>query len=92
MRKVCLGILLASLMAFNSYTAVLDKPIETQINHVEGRQNTSLESNFTQLDQEIQKGDIIVSQLSANMHFEVAKLCLKNKNLGDTIHLRDVRL
>jgi len=34
--------------------------------------------NFQELENEIESGDIIVSQLTANMHFDVAKICLKN--------------
>lgn len=49
------------------------------INHVNLPTANAKALDFQLLDQEIQKGDIIVSQLSANMHFEVAKLCLKKE-------------
>ena len=52
---------------------------KNSINHVNHSNIKAKKFNFSDLEKTISEGDIIVSQLSANMHLEVANLCLKNK-------------
>ena len=60
------------------------------INHFESDKADAKELNFKNLEKEIKEGDIIVSQLSANMHFDVAKICLKkNTHFITTSYLAD---
>ena len=47
------------------------------INHVDSSNVIAKKLDFELLENEIQKGDVVVSQLSANMHIDVANLCLK---------------
>lgn len=51
---------------------------QNSINHVNIPTAKAKKLDFQLLENEIKKGDIVVSQLSANMHLDVAKLCLKN--------------
>ena len=61
---------------------------QNSINHVNLNSAKAKELDFQLLESEINKGDIIVSQLSANMHFDVAKLCLKtNSHFATTSYL-----
>ena len=54
------------------------KKAENSINHVNLPTAKAKKLDFSLLENEIKDKDIIVSQLSANMHPDVAKLCLKN--------------
>ena len=61
---------------------------EKSINHVNLETAKAKKLDFALLEKEVQEGDIIVSQLSANMHSEVAKLCLKkNTHFATTSYL-----
>ena len=51
---------------------------QNSINHVNIPTAKAKKLDFQLLENEIKKDDIVVSQLSANMHLDVAKLCLKN--------------
>jgi len=51
---------------------------QNSINHVNIPTAKAKKLDFQLLENEIKKGDIVVSQLSTNMHLDVAKLCLKN--------------
>ena len=63
---------------------------QNSINHVNLNSAKAKELDFQLLESEINKGDIIVSQLSANMHFDVAKLCLKtNSHFATTSYLSE---
>ena len=61
---------------------------EKSINHVNLETAKAKKLDFALLEKEVQEGDIIVSQLSANMHSEVAKMCLKkNTHFATTSYL-----
>ena len=63
---------------------------QNSINHVNLPSAKAKKLDFQLLESEIKKGDIIVSQLSANMHFDVAKLCLKtNSHFATTSYLSE---
>jgi len=63
---------------------------QNSINHVNLPSAKAKKLDFQLLENEIKKGDIIVSQLSANMHFDVAKLCLKtNSHFATTSYLSE---
>ena len=47
------------------------------INHVESSHIRAKQFDLTKLSSTLEAGDIIVSQLSANMHPEIAKICLE---------------
>ena len=50
---------------------------ENSINHVKSPNVKAKSFDFSNLEQSIKENDIVISQLSTNMHFEIAKLCLK---------------
>ena len=52
---------------------------ENSINHVNSENIKAKEFNFSEIKNSIDKGDIVISQLAANMHPEIAKLCLQKK-------------
>ena len=52
---------------------------ETSINHVKSDIVLARSFNLEDLSSSLNTGDIVVSQLSANMHIDIAKICL-NKN------------
>ncbi|PPR45648.1 MAG: hypothetical protein CFH18_00262 [Alphaproteobacteria bacterium MarineAlpha5_Bin8] len=52
---------------------------ENSINHVKSPNVKAKSFDLSDLEKSIKENDIIISQLSTNMHFEIAKLCLKKK-------------
>ena len=52
---------------------------ENSINHVNSENIKAKEFNFSEIINSIDEGDIVISQLAANMHPEIAKLCLQKK-------------
>ena len=52
---------------------------EFSINHVHSNNILAKQFNLLNLTSSLETGDIVVSQLSADMHFEIAKICLKKK-------------
>tara|TARA_B110000014_G_C20098858_1_gene576408 strand:- start:191 stop:1321 length:1131 start_codon:yes stop_codon:yes gene_type:complete len=66
---------------------------QKSINHVNLPTATAKIFNLDNLEREINNGDIVVSQLSANMHIDIAKLCLqKNAHFATTSYLsQDIR-
>ena len=52
---------------------------KNSINHVNSKHVISKKLEFLELENSIEKGDIVVSQLSTNLHLEVANLCLRKK-------------
>lgn len=49
------------------------------INHVNSANVNAKELNLLELSSLLKPGDIVVSQLTANMHIEIAKICLDKK-------------
>ena len=49
---------------------------EFSINHVQSDNVSAKQFDLMQLSASLKSGDIVVSQLAANMHPEVAKICL----------------
>ena len=61
---------------------------QCSINHINLSSAKAKKLDFNLLEQEIKESDIVVSQLSANMHFDVARLCLKkNSHFASTSYL-----
>ena len=61
---------------------------EKSINHIDSINANAKQLNFEKLEKEIKENDIIVSQLSANMHLQIAELCLrKNSHFVTTSYL-----
>ncbi len=61
---------------------------EKSINHIQSDKVRAKKYNFQDLENSIKEGDIVVSQLSANMHFQIAELCLKKKcNFASTSYI-----
>ena len=61
---------------------------EKSINHIDSINANARQLNFEILEKEIKENDIIVSQLSANMHLQIAELCLrKNSHFVTTSYL-----
>jgi len=52
---------------------------EHSINHVNKQNVVAKKFDIDSLSQILKAGDIVVSQLPANQHVDIAKLCLKNK-------------
>ena len=52
---------------------------QKSINHVQSNNVCAKKYNIKELEKIVNNGDIIISQLSANMHLDIAKLCLKKK-------------
>ena len=50
---------------------------EFSINHIQSNNVLAKKLDLTKLSSILESGDIVVSQLSANMHPEIAKICLK---------------
>ena len=59
------------------WNRTLDKAMSS-INHFESEHAKAKELIFEDFEKDIKGGDIVVSQLSANMHFDIAKICLRN--------------
>ena len=60
------------------------------INHVNSSKINAKEFNLAKIEEELNEGDIVISQLSASMHLEIAKLCLKkNCHFATTSYLSD---
>ena len=53
---------------------------EKSIDHVKSEQVKAQKYDFIDLEKQIKENDIVVSQLSANMHLEIAKLCILKKS------------
>ncbi len=49
------------------------------IDHVSSSWIQAKEYNLSELESSIKSGDILVSQLPANMHYDIANICIKNK-------------
>ncbi len=61
---------------------------KNSINHVSADNVLAKELNFEILKKEINKNDIVISQLSANLHIRIAKLCLeKEAHFASTSYL-----
>ncbi|MBG76931.1 MAG: saccharopine dehydrogenase [Pelagibacteraceae bacterium] len=61
---------------------------KNSINHVSSENVKAKELNFENLKKEINKNDIVISQLSANLHIKVAKICLeKDAHFASTSYL-----
>ena len=52
---------------------------EFSINHIQSKNISAKELDLSKLSSSLEPGDIVVSQLSANMHPDIASICL-NKN------------
>ena len=52
---------------------------EHSINHVNSPNVNAKKFDVTELENTVDKGDIIISQLSASMHLDIARLCLQKK-------------
>ena len=50
---------------------------EFSINHINSKNVSAKSLNIEKLTESLKDGDIVVSQLSANMHLEIAKICLE---------------
>ena len=50
---------------------------EFSINHVQSNSVSAKQLDLIQLSKSLEAGDIVVSQLSANMHLEIANICLE---------------
>ena len=51
---------------------------EFSINHAQSEKVSAKQLDLIQLSSSLNSGDIVVSQLSANMHLKIAKICLEN--------------
>tara|TARA_Y100001970_G_scaffold260084_2_gene341784 strand:+ start:124 stop:1245 length:1122 start_codon:yes stop_codon:yes gene_type:complete len=52
---------------------------EFSINHINSKNAVAKKFDINQISLELKDGDIVVSQLPANMHIEIAKICLEKK-------------
>ena len=66
---------------FTVWNRTLDKA-EYSINHVNSTNVSAKQFNLIELSSSLKPGDIVISQLSANLHPEIAKICLE-KNVED---------
>ena len=72
---------------FTVWNRTLEKA-EASLNHVDKVNVKAKTYNLDKIVSEIKPGDIIVSQLPANNHFEIAKICLeKNSHFASTSYL-----
>ena len=61
---------------------------ENSINHVQSSDVSAKVLDLNQLTSILKYGDIVVSQLSANMHLEIAKICLdKNCHFASSSYI-----
>ena len=63
---------------FTVWNRTLDKAIKS-IDHVDKNNVNAKQFDIDLLFNETNPGDIVISQLPANKHLEIAKLCLKHK-------------
>ncbi len=63
---------------FTVWNRTLDKAIKS-IDHVDKKNVNAKQFDVDLLFKETNPGDIVISQLPANKHLEIAELCLKNK-------------
>ena len=63
---------------FTVWNRTLDKAIKS-IDHVDKNNVNAKQFDVDLLFNETNPGDIVISQLPANKHLEIAKLCLKHK-------------
>ncbi len=77
----------------NLYLTVWNRTLSKakhSINHVNSSNIKAKEFNLAQIEEELNKGDIVISQLSASMHLEIARLCLKKScHFATTSYLSD---
>ena len=52
---------------------------EKSIDHVKTDNVAAKTFNINEIEENVEQGDIIVSQLTASMHLDIAKICLKKK-------------
>ena len=52
---------------------------QKSIDHVNNDNVSAQTFNIKAIEEKIQQGDIIVSQLTASMHLDIAKICLEKK-------------
>tara|TARA_B100000686_G_C16747822_1_gene950569 strand:- start:164 stop:1285 length:1122 start_codon:yes stop_codon:yes gene_type:complete len=61
---------------------------ENSINHVKSSNISAKKFDLSELSETIKENDIVISQLSTNMHLEIAKLCLKKRcNFATTSYI-----
>ena len=78
-----------SLENFTVWNRTLEKA-QASLNHVNKINVKAKKFNFENLTSAIKPGDIIISQLPASKHFDIAKLCLdKNCHFASTSYLSD---
>ena len=79
------------IVSSNYNVTVWNRTIEKakkSINHIDSETASAKQLDFDKLENEIKKDDIVVSQLSANMHLQIAELCLrKNSHFVTTSYL-----
>ncbi len=74
---------------FTVWNRTLEKALKS-INHVTKSGVKARKFNLEEINSEIKNGDIVVSQLPANMHIDIAKICLeKNCHFASTSYLSD---
>ncbi len=74
---------------FTVWNRTLEKA-QHSLNHVNKSQVTAKIFNLEHIISEIKAGDIIISQLPANKHLEIAKICLeKNCHFASTSYLSE---
>ena len=52
---------------------------QNSINHINSSNIRAKKLDLLELEKSVNKGDIVISQLPANMHFDIAKFCLQKK-------------
>ena len=52
---------------------------QKSIDHVKTDKVSAKTFNINEIEEKVEQGDIIVSQLTANMHLDIAKICLEKK-------------
>ena len=58
------------------------------INHVKSKNVNAKKLDLVELSSVLNPGDIVVSQLTANMHYDIAKICLeKNCHFASSSYL-----
>ena len=78
-----------SLENFTVWNRTLEKA-QSSLNHVNKTNVKAKKFNIEHLTSTIKPGDIIISQLPASKHFDIAKLCLdKNCHFASTSYLSD---
>ena len=56
---------------------------ENSINHVKSSNVNAKKFDLSELEESLKEEDIVISQLSTNMHLTIAKLCLRKKGEKD---------